>query len=151
MFNSNLTMVYKVMFRILKIMCRTVMMACICFYWGWRCAYHVTTYFAVLILSCKRRRVDNLAHIYLFNWLVDWTRSLRNAVFALCLLKCVFIKMVLWFADLESSKLCPFCFFVSWVFGLGFLGVTQHSIVIPLCPILRCHPLLLSASLAEGI
>lgn len=109
MFNSNLTMVYKVMFRILKIMCRTVMMACICFYWGWRCAYHVTTYFAVLILSCKRRRVDNLAHIYLFNWLVDWTRSLRNAVFALCLLKCVFIKMVLWFADLESSKLCPFC------------------------------------------
>lgn len=90
-------------------------------------------------------------HIFV-NWLVDWTRSLRNAVFALCLLKCVFIKMLLWFSDLESSKLCPFCvsLFPEFLF-LGLLGVTQHSIVIPLCPILRCHPLLLSASPSEGI
>lgn len=53
---------------------------------------------------------DELITLHIFvNWLVDWTPSLRNAVFALCLLKCVFIKMATLVSDLESSKLCPFC------------------------------------------
>lgn len=67
-------------------------------------------------LSYKRRLVDNLAHIC---YLVNWTWLLRNAVFALCFLKCVFIQMLFWFSDLESSKLY---LSVSWLLEFLDLG-----------------------------
>lgn len=54
------------------------------------CISYVTVYF-YRVRSCKRRKVDNLAHIYLFISRLD---SLRNAVFALCFLKCLFIQML---------------------------------------------------------
>lgn len=71
---------------------------------------------------------------------------LPYAFWSVCLLRCYFGSQTWNHPNSAHSVFLRSLSFWTWL-----LGVTQHSIVIPLCPILRCHPLLLSASPSEGI